>query len=93
MSCYAVDLDGVLCEITADTAIKDHIPIPGNIDQINKYYDQGHTIIIHTSRRENLRTETEQWLNTYGVKYQALVMNKLKADYYIDDRNLLIEEL
>lgn len=93
MKCYAVDIDGILCEVCHDIAIGDHIPILGNINTINRLYDQGHTIIVHTSRRENLRTETEQWLHTNNVKFQALVMNKLKADYYIDDRNLMIEEL
>lgn len=93
MSCYAVDLDGVLCEIAINTPVKDHVPIIHNVTKVNQLYDQGHTVIIHTSRRENLRTSTELWLNKYGVKFQALVMNKLKADFYIDDRNIEIGQI
>lgn len=92
MSCYAVDIDGILCEISS-LPFAQRQPIRKNIAAINKLYDEGHTIILHTSRLNEDRTDTEYWTRLHGIKYQAIVYNKLKADHYIDDRNLSIEEL
>lgn len=36
--------------------------------------DAGHNIIISSGRSENVRAETEEWLNKHGVIYSELLM-------------------
>ena len=45
------------------------------------------TVLLYSSRDESMRAETTKLLEEKGVKYDALVMGKLKADYYIDDKS------
>lgn len=92
MKCYAVDIDGVLCEIST-LPFTERPPIKKNIAATNKLYDEGHIVILHTARLNEDKVETEYWTRLHGIKYHAIVYNKLKADYYIDDRNLQIDEL
>lgn len=89
----AVDLDGVLCEEGYWENYAKAFGIAENIEKINKLYDKGYVILIHTSRLEKDRAITTYWLKDHKVKYTALVMEKLRADYYIDDKNLSIDEL
>ena len=96
-SIVAIDLDGTLCSgecFTKEECIKAK-PIQEIINVINTklYRDGGCFIIINTARRENLRNATEFWLKKYGVRYHILNCGKLWAQYYIDDRNILIKDL
>lgn len=69
----AIDIDGCALEYP---------------DRVNDLYNRKDTVIIlHTSRPEILRQKTVVELASKGIKYDALVMEKLKADFYIDDRN------
>ena len=96
-SIIAVDLDGTLCSgesFTEEDCIKAE-PIWDMIIMVNDvlYKKKECFIIIYTARREFLRNATEFWLKKYGVKYHTLVCEKLWAQYYIDDRNILIKDL
>lgn len=44
-------------------------------------------IVIHTARRKDQRAFIENFLETNGIPYHALVMEKMRADVYIDDKN------
>jgi hypothetical protein len=69
----AIDIDG--------TAIE-------NPEKVNNLYLRKDTVIIlNTSRPEFLRAQTVKELQSLGIMYNALVMDKLKADFYIDDKN------
>lgn len=90
----AVDIDGTIAQENKKNwqeylKVK---PIQGNIEFVNQLFDEGYYIVIHTSRPESSRLETEYWLNKNGVKFNVLVMNKLKADVYLDDRARTIEQ-
>lgn len=90
---FAVDMDGTLAE-NAEFWKGEHQDPKGDIiDIINDLYDVGAVIIIHTSRREVDRIITEAWLRDNKVKYHALVMEKVKADYYIDDKAVNIKNI
>lgn len=96
-SIIAVDLDGTLCfgeSFTEEDCIKAQ-PIWDMIIVVNDdlYKEKECFIIIYTARKESLRNATEFWLKKYGVKYHVLVCEKLWAQYYIDDRNVLIKDL
>lgn len=80
MKIVAVDFDG-----TATIS-------PGRVNALHHAYDPDtkeniYFVIIHTARPEIIRKETEQELHDLGIQYSALVMDKLKADIYIDDKN------
>jgi hypothetical protein len=96
------DIDGVLC----DQVAKDYDGAQPNRDMIgllNRLYDRGHTIVLHTSRfmgrthsnREEAerigREFTERQLAGWGVRYHELWMGKPRYDYVIDDRSVFYD--
>lgn len=89
----AVDVDGVLCEEGPWTEHAKAIPIQENIDKVNSLYQEGHIIVIYTGRFLEEQELTEMWLKKYKVKYHKIVMDKLLADVYVDDRSMELEEL
>lgn len=57
-------------------------------EKVNELYeDADNFIVIYTARSETIRMETENTLGSLGIRYHALVMGKLRADVYIDDKN------
>ena len=79
MKIWAIDLDGTLG--------RQGKPIRKNINKCNKLYEgKFNFIIIYTARNETASEETLESLKKLGVNYHLLVMEKLKADVYIDDR-------
>jgi hypothetical protein len=64
----------------------DETPREEMIELVNNLYKQGHTIIIYTARREEVREETKYYLNQWGVMHHALVMGKPGYKMLIDDR-------
>ena len=79
MKIILCDIDGTIC-----TDIKNedsHLyptaeVIPGSLEQINKWYDEGDHITFFTAREEKDRLVTEIWLKEKGFKYHGLVMGK-----------------
>lgn len=51
------------------------------------YEDPQNFIVIYTARSSKIREETETDLWLHAIPYHALVMDKLRADIYIDDKN------
>lgn len=75
MNVIACDLDGVL-------------DVPENVIKLNALFeDKSNFIVIHTARSYSIFNETREYLHKLGVKYHALVMEKIRADIYIDDKN------
>jgi len=101
---YAIDLDGTLTDTGPEKFTKDMspeevrdvyykaVPIKKNINIVNNLYDSGNVIIIHTSRYEEDRGLTINWLKENNVKYHHLVLGKPRADHYVDDKNMSIQE-
>lgn len=87
MSRVAVDFDGTITE--SNVAFWDgEQPEPDKemIEWINQRYFAGDTVLIWTARDEGKRAQTERWLQEWGVRYHALVMDKVSADVYVDDK-------
>ncbi len=51
-------------------------------DVINGWYDEGHIITFFTSRIEEHREVTEQWLDKHGFKYHGMLMGKPRGGNY-----------
>lgn len=56
------------------------------IELVNGLYKQNHTIIVYTARREEVREETQYYLDKWNVMHHALKMGKPGYDLLIDDR-------
>lgn len=93
----AVDFDGVLC--------KDEFPDIGSpnyevINLVHQLIDQGHEVILWTSRFDRLLDEAVEWCKLHGLQFTGVNCNapsnlkkygtdprKIFADVYIDDRD------
>ena len=99
---YCFDIDGTICTLT-EGKYKEAKPFKSRIEYINKLYNEGNKILIHTARgmgrynnnismAETLRELTEKQLSKWGVKYHKLYMGKPSAEMYIDDKGFPDEE-
>lgn len=92
---YCFDIDGVICSTNCE--YEDAIPNKNIIALINKLYDNGNKIIINTSRgyksKKDWRDLTTKQINNWGVKYHQLLFTKPAADFYIDDKNVLLDDI
>jgi len=96
------DIDGVLCDQVAQEYSDAH-PNREMIDLLNRLYDRGDRIVLHTSRfmgrtksnpqeAERIgRAFTEQQLAGWGVRYHELWMGKPRYDFVIDDRSVFYD--
>ena len=86
---YCFDIDGTICDGANGNYPKAH-PLPDRIAAINRLYDAGHTIILHTARGsvtgEDWMDVTMAQLAGWGLKYHEMYFNKPYADAYIDDK-------
>jgi len=94
---YCFDFDGVIGTLTKDNAYAESKPVISIIDTINKLFMAGNQIIIFTARGYvtgiNWEKLTKNQLKKWNVKYHQLIFGKPAADYYIDDKNLMIDDL
>ena len=94
---YVFDLDGTLCTQT-DGDYTRALPLVKRIEVVNKLFEEGNHISIHTARgmsrykndrslaEEQFRKLTENQLKSWGVKYHEIFLGKPAADVYIDDK-------
>jgi len=76
---FLIDIDGTVCDdikneeshLYATAAV-----LPGALEILNKWYDEGNVITFFTARESKDREVTEKWLNDNGFKYHGLVMDK-----------------
>lgn len=97
-----VDIDDTIC-YTENRNFDNSIPNIEVINKINELYNKGWKIVLYTARgakscntleekEQKYKDITEKWLEKNNVKYNELVFGKMNADYYIDDKNMSIEE-
>jgi hypothetical protein len=87
-----IDIDDTICEGSIDGDYSKAVPIQKAIDQANRYYEDGNTIIYWTARGTvtgiDWRELTELQFATWGVKYHDLKFGKPAYDIFIDDKNI-----
>lgn len=82
---YMIDIDGTICDDIPNEEPERMATAqlyPDALDTINRWYEQGHIITFFTSRIEEHRAVTEQWLNENGFKYHGMVMGKPRGGNY-----------
>jgi uncharacterized HAD superfamily protein len=82
---YLVDIDGTICDDIPNEEPDRMVTAqlyPDALETINKWYDEGHIITFFTSRVEEHRVVTEEWLKSNGFNYHGLLMGKPRGGNY-----------
>jgi hypothetical protein len=85
MKNYLIDIDGTITEDVPNEEperMKTCMPFPDALETINKWFDEGHIITFFTSRTEEHREITENWLNAHGFKYHGILFGKPRGGNY-----------
>lgn len=99
----AVDFDGTLCENKFPEIGKPKYDV---INTIKEYRSYGWKIILWTCRNREYLTKALEWCENHGLEFDAINENlpeveamfggytrKVYADVYIDDKNVLLQEV
>jgi len=94
----AVDFDGTIVEHKYPKIGKE---IPFSVETLKMLQKEGHKLVLWTVREGHLLDEATQWCEAKGLTFYAVNQDypeqgsesttcsrKLKADMFIDDRNL-----
>jgi len=82
----AIDYDGTL-------SLKGK-PNKKMVKKMRQAYEQPDVfLVIHTARSPDCFKNLVSWLKFHDVPYHAIAMEKMRASHYIDDRNLLVEDV
>ena len=82
---YLIDIDGTICDDIPNEEPDRMLTAklyPDALVTLNKWYSEGHIICFFTSRTEDHRQVTEQWLKNNGFKYHSLLMGKPRGGNY-----------
>ena len=82
---YLIDIDGTICDDIPNEEperMGTCQPYPDALRIINKWYDEGHIICFFTSRTEEHREVTEDWLKKHKFNYHSLLTNKPRGGNY-----------
>ena len=82
---YLIDIDGTICDDIPNEEPERMVTAqlyPEALETLNKWYDEGHIITFFTSRIEEHRAVTLDWLNKNGFKYHGLLMDKPRGGNY-----------
>ena len=82
---FLIDIDGTICDDIPNEEperMKTCLPYPDALEMINKWYSEGHIITFFTSRTEEHRTMTEDWLRLHNFRFHGLLMNKPRGGNY-----------
>lgn len=94
---FVFDIDGVVATLVPSLDYALAKPNPDIIRAINFLHNQGHRIILYTARGsktgKDWRETTRRQMADWGVNYHDLVFGKPAADYYVDDKALLIADV
>ncbi|WP_035337647.1 phosphoheptose isomerase [Dokdonia sp. PRO95] len=82
---YLIDIDGTITEDVPNEEperMSTCEPFPDALKTLNKWHDEGHIICFFTSRTEEHRAVTTEWLNRHGFKFHSLLMGKPRGGNY-----------
>jgi len=82
---YLIDIDGTITDDIPNEEPEKMVtcePWMDSLNIINEWYDQGHIITFFTSRTDEVRDITIDWLDKHGFKYHNLLMNKPRGGNY-----------
>ena len=85
MKNYLIDIDGTVCDDVPNEEperMGTVLPYPDALKILNEWYEKGHVIFFFTSRTEEHREITEEWLERHGFKYHGILFGKPRGGNY-----------
>lgn len=82
---YLIDIDGTITDDVPNEEperMSTCLPYNDALETCNRWFDEGHMICFFTSRVEEHRKITENWLSKHGFKYHSLLMGKPRGGNY-----------
>ena len=82
---YLIDIDGTITDDIPNEEPERMMtcePFLDALETINRWHDQGHRICFFTSRTENLKQITIDWLDKNGFKYHSVLCGKPRGGNY-----------
>lgn len=82
---YLIDIDGTICDDIPNEQPEKMMTAKAFTDALNvikKWYEQGHIIYFFTSRTEEHRQITEEWLKNNGFPYHGIIFGKPRGGNY-----------
>ena len=82
---FLIDIDGTICEDIPNEEPERMLTAqvyPDALEICNKWYNEGHIITFFTSRLEEHRAYTEEWLRKHNFSYHGLLMGKPRGGNY-----------
>jgi hypothetical protein len=82
---FLIDIDGTICDDIPNEEpwrMETATVYQDALETINKWYDAGHIITFFTSRTDEHREVTENWLKQNGFRYHYLLLNKPRGGNY-----------
>lgn len=82
---YLIDIDGTITDDIPNEEperMSTCEPFPDALATINRWYDEGHQICFFTSRTEDLKEITKEWLDRNGFKYHSILCGKPRGGNY-----------
>jgi hypothetical protein len=82
---YLIDIDGTITDDVPNEEperMVSCLPFVDAVETINKWFDEGHIITFFTSRTDEHRKITEEWLIKHNINYHYLLMNKPRGGNY-----------
>jgi len=94
---FCFDIDGIVATLAPGNDYSEAQPRADVIALVNKVYDAGHRVLLHTARGSvtgiDWKEFTVNQLKEWGVKYHELSFGKPAADFYVDDRMITVDQL
>ena len=103
---YCFDLDGTICHTKLpNQEYSDVLPIEGMPEFLRFLKEKNHTIIINTARHMKTCNNNVgmvvakqgrllfEWLAKHDIPYDEIYFGKPLADYYIDDKAIVFEDI
>lgn len=91
------DIDGVIAEFDPTLRYDQAEPVNAVIKSINRLYGLGNRIVLFTARGSETGHDwsetTKIQMKNWGVNYHELRFGKPAATFYVDDKNLSLDEL
>lgn len=89
---YYIDIDNTICTAVENAEYSKATPFEGRIEEYNKLYEDGHTVVYWTARGTTTGIDwyvtTKEQLDSWGVKYHDLKLGKPYYDVFIDDKSI-----
>lgn len=82
---YLIDIDGTITEDVPNEEPERMAtcePYPDALEVLNGWFNKGHQIYFFTSRTEDHKEVTEEWLDRHGFKYHGVVYGKPRGGNY-----------